>query len=202
MAYSEFDLPTALDKFGLTLIEASDAFAAVPPLPALTPGFRQLLAEYVPLAQTMNTEKARSELIVMHVLVEVRRQLDGAIGIFSGAQFDVDRAVGLNGFCDFLLSLTPQQSVIRAPVVALVEAKNGDIAGGWGQCLAEMVAAQRFNAARGNSLPRIYGSVTTGTQWLFGVLDDKTATVDYHEYAIDEPERICGIISAMARQAI
>lgn len=191
-----------IGKFGLTFTAASDRFLSVPLLPSVTPSFRVFLAEYVPLARLMNTEKARSELIVMPVLMEVRRQLAESISVFSGAQFDVDRGVGLNGFCDFLISLSPQQAVVEVPVVALVEAKNSDIVGGWGQCLAEMVAAQRFNAARGNPLPKIYGSVTTGTQWLFGYLEGTTATVDYREYGIDEPERICGILTAMARQVI
>jgi hypothetical protein len=134
--------------------------------------------------------------------MEVRRQMENAVSIFSGVQFDVDRAMGLSGFCDFLISLAPQQAVVRAPVVALVEAKNSDLPAAWGQCLAEMVAAQRFNDERGAPLTRIYGAVTSGTDWMFGTLEGTTATIDFQEYPLDPPERICGILIAMVRQAI
>jgi hypothetical protein len=43
------------------------------------------------------------------------------------------------------LTLSPEQLAIEVPVVAIVEAKNENINRGIAQCLAEMVAAQRFN---------------------------------------------------------
>ncbi len=38
---------------------------------------------------------------------------------------------------------------------------------GFGQCVAEMFAAQRFNTERGNDIRSIYGVSTTGTVWQF-----------------------------------
>ena len=40
--------------------------------------------EYLPLALAIGTEKARSELLIMPVLAEVRRQLQAQISLFSG----------------------------------------------------------------------------------------------------------------------
>lgn len=77
--------------------------------------------------------------------------------------FDVDPASGLNGTCDFIVSRAPEQLLIRAPVLAVVEAKNDNIKGGLPQCIAEMVAAQVFNAREENAIYAVYGVVTTGS---------------------------------------
>ena len=45
------------------------------------------------------------------------------------------------------MSLSPEQLFIKYPIIALVEAKNENIMGGLGQCLAEMIAARIFNKA-------------------------------------------------------
>jgi hypothetical protein len=37
---------------------------------------------------------------------------------------------------------------VEAPAIVIVEAKKSDIKSGLGQCIAEMVAAQRFNEKR------------------------------------------------------
>ena len=36
-----------------------------------------------------------------------------------------------------------------------------------GSAIAEMVAAQRFNAEEGNDIACIYGTITSGIDWLF-----------------------------------
>lgn len=46
---------------------------------------------------------------------------------------------------------------IESPVIAIVEAKKDDLKSGLGQCIAEMVAAQRFNSNRQNAIDVIYG---------------------------------------------
>jgi hypothetical protein len=41
-----------------------------------------------------------------------------------------------------------------------------------------MVAAQRFNEAKGQSITAIYGTVSSGTQWRFLKLEGQTVTID------------------------
>ena len=53
------------------------------------------------------------------------------------------------------------------PLIMMVEAKKNDFELGWGQCLAEMVAAQKIND---NPDFPVYGIVTDGTSWEFGRL--------------------------------
>src|SRR5205809_6434087 len=123
MAYNDFTLEALKRQFSLRTAEGSDLFDEVPPA-TVSDLFRETLNESVPLALDISTEKARSELIVAPVLMETRRQLGHRISLFSGVEFNVDVEQGLRGVCDFLLSLSPEQLAIEAPVVAVVEAKN------------------------------------------------------------------------------
>src|SRR5207248_2361643 len=148
----------------------------------------------------ISTEKARSELIIVPVLLEVRRQLPRRVGFFSGVDWAVDPAQGLRGVCDFLLSRSAEQLTIEAPVVAVVEAKNENMKAGIGQCLAEMVAARLYNQQRQTDIATVYGVVTTGNNWKFLRLMETTAYVDVSEYYIKEVERIVGIIASMFKE--
>ena len=90
--------------------------------------------------------------------------LQRQISLFSGEEFNVDESLGLNGRCDFLISRSPEQLAIEAPTIVIVEAKQADLKTGIGQCVAEMVAAQKFNQEKQQSLPNLYGSITNGLQ--------------------------------------
>ena len=110
----------------------------------------------------------------------------------------VDEAAGLKGRCDYILARSPEQLALTAPVCVLVEAKNENIVAGIPQCLAEMVAAQKFN--RQQKLPEeaVHGSVTTGVLWRFLKLDGTKASVDVVEYPIQSSRKILGILTAIA----
>ncbi|WP_445306930.1 hypothetical protein [Microcoleus vaginatus] len=115
----------------------------------------------------MSSEKARSEGIINPVLLEVKRQLQGQISIFSCEEFNGEPEAELPGYIDFLLSRSPEQLFIQAPAVILVSAKKEDLKRALGLCLAEMVAAQRFNRQKQQPRSTIYGTVTSGTVWRF-----------------------------------
>jgi hypothetical protein len=195
MPYSSFTLAQVLKQFDLHV--AKRPFFA--DLPVLTPRdwLVNLLHESAPLAAGLGTEKVRSELIVAPLLFEVRELLDRQIGLFSGTDFTIDLDAGLNGVCDFLLTRSTNELVIEAPAIIIIEAKKGELNAGWGQCVAEMVAAQKFNSANGQDVPTIYGSVTTGTQWQFLQLTGKDLTIDVTEYSLDPLDRILGIFKWM-----
>ena len=108
----------------------------------------------------------------------------------------------LSVFCDFIISDSPEQLFLKAPVITIVEARNENIMGGLGQCLAEMIAARIFNERENSSVSRIYGAVTSGNLWRFVKLDNDVAHIDLDDYSIREPGRIVGILLAMvARNA-
>ena len=199
MAYSNFTLDTVQEAFHLEVIDTARVFADIEPMPP-SELLTAVLARHIPLAIAIGTEKARSELIVAGVLAELREQLDLRISFFSGIDFNVDADAGLVGVCDFLVSLSPRQSSLKAPVIVLVEAKREDLIGGLGQCAAEMVAAQRFNAAKGNDIPCIYGAITSGVDWLFLKLERQKLYIDLGGYTIERCDRILGILASMVAQ--
>jgi transketolase C-terminal domain/subunit len=92
--------------------------------------------------------------------------------------------------------------ILSSPIIAVVEAKNENINGGLGQCIAEMVAAHIFNVAENNSsIKNVYGVVTTGTAWKFLKMDGANVVIDLDEYPIDSPDKIMGILLAMLTQS-
>src|SRR5207248_3185303 len=97
--------------------------------------------------------------------LELRRLLGGAMGLFSGVEFDVDASRGLNGICDFILTRSPKQFILSAPLVTIVEAKNDNLRNGLGQCIAATYAAQLFNQQSSAAVPAVFGVVTTGSAW-------------------------------------
>ena len=199
MAYSEFTLETVEKEFKLDFVEHPGIFAEIEPV-GLSAELTNALERNIPLASAINTEKARSELIISTVLVELREQFDRKISLFSGIDFNVDAENGLTGMCDFLVSLSPRQSYVEAPIITLVEAKNLDLKLGLGQCVAEMLAAQRFNAERRNDIPCIYGASTTGIDWQFFKLEGRSLHIDMVIYTIERCDRILGILSSMVAQ--
>jgi hypothetical protein len=182
MSYSQFTLAKVVQDFGLTLIEGDTLFSSAQAV-ALTPYLEEFITKNLQLAIALNTEKARSELLICPLLLAVKAALPN-IAFFSGEEFNVDAELGLNGICDYILSQSSEQLFVTAPVAVVVEAKKEDLKGGLGQCIAEMVAAWKFNQQRQNPIPSIYGAVTTGSVWRFLKLQDTTVAIDLNEYAL------------------
>jgi hypothetical protein len=199
MVYSDFKLNEVSQRFGLTVNEASGMFADVPEAEC-SDLLVTILGENVDLAVAINTEKARSEMIISPVLLEIRRKFKGQISLFSGVDFTVDVQQGLNGFCDFIISSSKEQLFIRAPVITLVETKNENLKSGLAQCIAEMVAAQLFNERQGNEIKSIYGVITIGTIWQFLKLESKVISIDLSEYYIKDIKKILGILVSAIQQ--
>ena len=195
MPYSEFTIELAKARFGLTIRADETPFAFA----ALTPSAHLVvtLAESFPLALAISTEKARSELIVMPVLLEARRRASRPVSLFSGTDFPVDASLGLTGVCDFLLSQSRENLTVEAPVVTVVEAKRDDMKSGIGQCVAAMVGARLFNERKGRPAATIYGVVTTGSLWQFFALDDDMVRFDPAERHLSELDRVLGILVGM-----
>ena len=199
MPYSSFTFDSVQETFDLGIRQVIGIFAeAEPVVPSeyLSAG----LAKKAPLAIAIGTEKAKSEMIVTDILVELREHFEGSISLFSGVDFNVDAKNELTGVCDFLVSLSPNQFSVTAPVIVLVEAKKDSLKDGLGQCVAEMVAAQRFNAEAGNDIPCVYGATTSGMNWLFLKLEGRQLSIDMTAYSIDRCDRLLGILASMVKQ--
>lgn len=200
MSYSDFTLRKVKQTFGINTIEDQKFLPEIQPIaPSAT--LTDFLAESLPLAIATGSEKARSELIISPVLLEVRKILKRKISLFSGTDFTVDSALGLNGVCDFVLSRSTEQLEVEAPAVMIVEAKKSDLNLGIGQCIAEMIAAQKFNEINNQPIPTIYGSVTNGTVWRFLQLTEQTVTIDFTDYPLPPVDVILGILVWMVTAA-
>src|SRR6266849_6454226 len=161
MSYSEFTLEAVERQFGVVTQEAvlfPDSPTA--PVPDWLPGW---LTRGTRLA--LISEKARSEFIVVPILLAARELSGDQFAIYSGQRLDVDEDKGLVGECDFILAVGPALPPPHAPVMTVVEAKKNDIEVELGQCIAQMVAARRFNEAAGRATTPVYGCVTTGETW-------------------------------------
>jgi hypothetical protein len=182
MSYSQFEsLEQAIDAFNLTLVESSFFPQLNPTSPSTI--LTTFLKRSVPIVSAAS-EKARSEGIIYPVLLEVREILHEQVSLFSGRDFSVDATVGLNGIVDFFLCRSTSILVPQAPAIMLVEAKKADIASGYGQCVAEMVAGQRFNQSKHLEHTIVYGCVSNGLLWRFLRLIDHTVTIDLMDYLL------------------
>ena len=196
MAYNKFTLRQLQQQYGIVDTVQDALFADVPPAP-ISGWLRDALARQTDFALRSGSEKARSEYLIAPILLEIYEQSQDRASLFSGVEFNVDKKKGLAGFCDFLFTLAPRKISIEAPIISIVEAKKEDIPAGIPQCLAELVAAQIFNAAEGRTIETLYGIVTTGDIWKFLRLRGTAATIDSDLYYLTDVEKIVGIVLSM-----
>ncbi len=141
-----------------------------------------------------SSESARSEAIIFPILREVYKQFATDYALWIQKPFKFDQT--LHGTPDYLLSTRSElgKTVVGLPMVMVVEAKRNDFEQGWGQCLAELYAAQQLNNAP--SKP-IYGIVTDGSLWQFGYLQDDLFTKNSTSFLLDQLPMLFGAIQFM-----
>jgi hypothetical protein len=193
MSYSEFTLDTVSKVLGVTF-QQGILFERVSCL-EVPPWLREALRKGLQLP--LLSEKVRSELIVMPILLTSRELSGNKFAIYSGQRLDVDPKRGLLGECDFILTTTPPVPLLQSPIVVILEAKKHDIEAGLGQCAAQMVGAQVFNQMEGREERIVFGCVTTGEDWQFLKLDQMTLIIDSGRYYIDNVGGILGMFQAM-----
>ncbi|NEO36241.1 MAG: hypothetical protein F6J90_07870 [Moorea sp. SIOASIH] len=198
MAYSDFTLKKVKLDFNIQTVEDHSLFSNSEEI-EISDYLAQTLKRNVPLALAINTEKARSELIIINILLEVKEKSSEKISLFSGIDFYVDKEKGLTGFCDYIISGSEEQLYLDLPVITIVEAKNENIISGLGQCIAEMHAAQLFNQEASHELSCVYGAVTTGDEWRFVKLEKNVAYIDNDSYYISDINKIIGILVNMVK---
>ena len=170
MSYSKFTLEKVVESFDLNVSFVEKIIFEETSNYPVSDFLKETFRRNQTKALLINTEKARSELLVAPILVELQEIKNNEITFFSGITFNVDKNKGLSGACDFLISLDRNQGFLTAPLISVVEAKNDNVSNGLGQCTAEMVAAQIFNANKGRSIKIIYGLVTNGLNLVGGLI--------------------------------
>jgi len=192
-SYSQYTAED-LNKLGIEIVNGLLFTEIIPIEPS------ELLVQLLLINQRlpMQSEKAKSELLISPVLNEIWVKNSHVFTYFSGYQFNVDSKLGLKGFCDYILSKKYNAVFIESPVCAIVEAKNNqDLLDAVPQCAAEMYAAYLFNQKHHSEMKAIFGIVTTGSEWLFLNLTDNTLVVDKNRYFLNNLPQLLGSLQTM-----
>lgn len=198
MSYSDFKLSDVKRRFKLQVVENEALFAQVQAT-EISRYLQDTFERFTPLALAVNTEKSRSEWIIAPLLAEVRQQLANEISLFSGIKLQVEPKLGLDGYCDYIISRSPEQYYLAAPIITIVEAKKENLVEGLGQCLATMYAARLFNEREKTTVKTIYGAITSGTNWKFLKLAGTLAYIDRDEYYLQNAATIVAILKQMTQ---
>ena len=107
----------------------------------------------------------------------------------------------LTGTPDYFIATKSELGgrILGTPLIIVVEAKKNDFEVGWGQCLAELIAAQKINAQKIKehvAFP-VYGIVTDGMMWQFGKLVGDTFTENLTPFSLGDMPRLFGAIDAV-----
>ncbi len=133
---------------------------------------------------SFSSEASICEMILSPIFVEVCDEND--LPLWSHCYLE-SKEVDLSGYPDYLFALSEEgDEIYKKAIVCCGEAKKDDFTGGWGQVAAEMIASQTEN--KNNDVP-VFGLVTNGKSWEFGVLinkkfianEDSISTTDFQK---------------------
>jgi len=144
------------------------------------------------------SEAARCEAIIFPILREIYKHY------YQQTSLWVQKAIAydgkLSGTPDYLVSKRSAlgKTMLETPVIIVAEAKKNDFEQGWGQCLAELIAADQLN---GTEHP-VYGIVTDGKLWEFAQFTHNTLTKQIDSYTVSDLPRLLGVTKSLFDQAV
>jgi hypothetical protein len=131
---------------------------------------------------SFTSEAARREFLIAPVLMDLIYYTDAKIRV----EYPLRVSNQLQGTLDYFIRA--QKNLL------VVEAKNEDLARGFTQLTAELIALDQLD----DELPDIlYGAVSTGSAWQFGTLERKSKgiTQDFNLYSVpNDLEDLLGIL--------
>ena len=144
-----------------------------------------------------NSEFAICENLIYPVLKEVWKYYRSKFLLWSHESLTCDE--NLSGLPEYILAKrSPLGKVVfDKPYLLLVEAKQDKFEEGWGQCLAEMIAAQRLNQ---DLQMIVFGIVSHGDRWQFGKLEADSFTRNITLYSIQELDKLFAAVNYIFRQ--
>jgi hypothetical protein len=144
-----------------------------------------------------NSEFAICENLIYPVLKEVWKSYRSDFVLWSHQSLTYDE--NLSEFPEYILAKrSPLGKVVfDKPYFLLVEAKQDKFDEGWGQCLAEMVAARNLNG----DLPiTVFGIVSNGDRWQFGKLEADGFTKNTSRYTIQDLDKLFAAVNYVFRE--
>ncbi len=192
MAFSDFKtISEVQEKFSIRYT-SNDFFEVEAKKPSDT--FIQELKFSRKYIDVFASEGARSEVVIFPILKEVYKDYAENYGLWVKKSIIYDET--LSGTPDYLIATRSELgiTVVGTPLIMFVEAKKNDFEQGWGQCLAEMVAAQKINDDP--DFP-VYGIVTDGKMWEFGRLAGDTFIQNMTNYTVDNLPILFGAMNSV-----
>lgn len=197
MAFSDFKtISEVQEKFRITYSE-DDFVKSEPSTPSV-----EFLQDFEFTREHINvfaSEASRCETIIFPILKENYKAYADQYALWIKQSIAYDDV--LNGIPDYFISTRSElgKTVVGSPLILLVEAKKNDFEQGWGQCLAELVAAQKINAKNmnGSAAFPVFGIVTDGTLWQFGRLIGDTFTQNRADFALTHLPTLFGAVNAV-----
>ena len=189
MAFTDFkSIMQVQEAYGIQYTQADYIqYADIEPSPAFLEEFT-FSQRYI---NVFASEAARCENVIYPILREVYKKYADCFTLWSHQSISCDTE--LSGTPDYLISTKSAlgKTVLGSPIIVVVEAKRSDFIGGWGQCLAELVAAQRIN---NDTAISVYGIVTDGALWEFGKLEENLFTQNEIVLAVSDLKKVFGAI--------
>jgi len=195
MAFSNYkDIGSVLKEFQITYTEAN--FIGEVEF-NISDYFREDLQTMMRDGVVDNSEFAICENLIYPVLKEVWKCYRSKFILWSHQSLIYDN--NLSGFPEYILARrSPLGKVVfDKPYLLLVEAKQDRFDEGWGQCIAEMMAAQRLND---ESWLTIFGIVSNGDSWQFGNLKADIFTRNSIFYSIQELDKLFAAVNYIFQQ--
>ncbi len=198
MAFSDFKtIPEVLEKFRIRYTVKD--FVRIEET-AGTPS-EQFLQDFefcMQYIDVFTSEASRCEAIIFPILKEIYKGYAESYALWIKKSIVYDET--LSGTPDYLISTRSELGlpVVGTPLIMLVEAKKNDFEQGWGQCLAELVAAQKINAEP--DVP-VYGIVSDGTLWQFGYLIGDAFTRNRTSVTMDNLPALFGAVNSVFKAA-
>ena len=127
------------------------------------------------------SEAAIRENILYPILKEVFKKYDDTLMLWANKSINYNKE--LSGIPDYILAKQSERGkiIFGKPLLAVVEAKKDDFAGGWAQCLLEMYTIQKIN---GKPEISVLGIVSNGDNWEFGKLENELFTENLMIYGL------------------
>lgn len=137
------------------------------------------------------SEASRCEAIIFPILREVYKDYCHQYSLWIQKPLSYDN--DLSGTPDYLIATKSilGKTVMGEPVLIIAEAKKNDFEQGWGQCLAELVTAQKIN---GDTSFSVHGIVTDGKLWEFGKLTEEIFIKNIAGYTVDNLPTLFGAL--------
>lgn len=159
--------------------------------------FRQDLEIVMKDGAVDSSEFAICENIIYPILKEVWKTYREHFILWSHRYLAYDQ--DLQGFPEYILARRSPlgRVVFDKPYLLLVEAKKDNFDQAWGQCISEMIAAQRLND---NERIIIYGITSNGVTWQFGKLRDNQFILNREFYTIQQLDELFAAVNFVFSQ--